>query len=134
MEQSHFWEANGHSASLEIPHYLWSHKVHYCVHKSWSLSWIRWIQSTTTIRSILILFSHLHRSLPSGLLPFSFSDKFLCISHLSHVFPMLHLSHPPWFDHPYNIWQSVQVMKLLIMQSSLASCHVIPHTSKYCPQ
>jgi hypothetical protein len=36
---------------------------------------------------------------------------------------MLHafLSHPPWLDHLNNIWWSVQVMKLLIMRSSLAS-------------
>jgi hypothetical protein len=25
--------------------------------------------------------------------------------------------HPPWFDHPNNIWWSVSVMKLFIIQS-----------------
>jgi hypothetical protein len=34
---------------------------------------------------------------------------------------MTHLSHPLWSDHPNNIWWSLQVMKLLIMQSSSAS-------------
>jgi hypothetical protein len=29
-----------------------------------------------------------------------------------------HPSHAPWFDHPNNIWWRVQVMTLLIMQSS----------------
>jgi hypothetical protein len=27
-------------------------------------------------------------------------------------------SHPPWFDHPNNIWWRVQIMELLIMQFS----------------
>jgi hypothetical protein len=34
---------------------------------------------------------------------------------------MLRPSYPPSFYHPNNIWQSVQVMKLLIMHSSPAS-------------
>jgi hypothetical protein len=40
----------------------------------------------------------------------------------------------PWFDHPHNIWWSVQVIKLLIVQSPPASCHFLPLRSKYCPQ
>jgi hypothetical protein len=43
-------------------------------------------------------------------------------------------SHPAWFDYPNNIWWSVQDMKLLIMQSSPASCHFLPLRSKYSPQ
>jgi hypothetical protein len=39
--------------------------------------------------------------------------------------------HPTWFDHPNNIWWSVQVMKLLIMQSSPASRHILSLRSKY---
>jgi hypothetical protein len=31
---------------------------------------------------------------------------------------MPHQSNPPWLDHPNNTWWSVQVMKLLIVQSS----------------
>jgi hypothetical protein len=39
-----------------------------------------------------------------------------------------------WLNHPNNIWWSVQVMKLLIMQSSPASRHFLPVRSKYSPQ
>jgi hypothetical protein len=40
-------------------------------------------------------------------------------------------SHPPWFSHPNNIWWSIYVMKLFIMQSSPASSHFLPLRSKY---
>jgi hypothetical protein len=43
-------------------------------------------------------------------------------------------SHHPRFDHPNNIWWSMQVMKLLIMQSSSASHHFLPLRSKHSPQ
>jgi hypothetical protein len=42
-------------------------------------------------------------------------------------------SHPPWFYHPNNIWWGVQVMKLLIMQSSSASYNFHPLRSKHSP-
>jgi len=47
------------------------------------------------------------------------SQNLVCISHTA---CMLHASpsHPSWFDHPPNIWWSIQeLMKLLIIQSSL---------------
>jgi len=50
MEQSPK-EANNHAASQEISCLLWNLKVHYHVQKSschWSLSWARWIQSTSS--------------------------------------------------------------------------------------
>jgi hypothetical protein len=40
-------------------------------------------------------------------------------------------SHPPWFDRTINIWCSVQVMKLLIMQSSPVSRYLLPLKSRY---
>jgi hypothetical protein len=55
----------------------------------------------------------------------------MCISHISHACYTTHQSHPPLFDLPNNIWWSVQVMKLLIMQSSPASRHFLPLRSKY---
>jgi len=55
-------------------------------------------------------------------LSFQFSTQsILCISHLPCMLhgPPSHLQS----DHPSNIWQSVQVMKFLIMLSSPAFCH-----------
>jgi hypothetical protein len=52
-------------------------------------------------------------------------QNFVCIFYHSHVCYMLCPSHPLWFDHPNNIWWSVQVMKLLIMQCSPASHHFL---------
>jgi hypothetical protein len=40
-------------------------------------------------------------------------------------------SHPPWLNHTINIRWSVQVMKLLITQSSQVSHYLFPLTSKY---
>jgi len=40
-------------------------------------------------------------------------------------------SHYPWFDHTNNIWWSAEVMKLHIMDSSIASCHILPSRSKH---
>jgi hypothetical protein len=68
-------------------------------------------------------------------LPFRLSDQnFVCISHLSHAFYMSLSFQHPWFDHPNNIWWNVQVTKLLIMHSSLASRHFLPFEFKYSPQ
>jgi hypothetical protein len=43
------------------------------------------------------------------------------MSHLFHACYMPRPSHPPWVDHPNNIWWRAQVLKLLMMQSSPAS-------------
>jgi hypothetical protein len=42
-----------------------------------------------------------------------------------------YLSHLRWFHHHNNMRWNVQVMKLLITQSSLASRHFLPLRSKY---
>jgi hypothetical protein len=44
---------------------------------------------------------------------------------------MPHQSHPPWPDHLNNTWWSVQVMKLLVMQSSPVSCHFFPYSTQH---
>jgi hypothetical protein len=46
---------------------------------------------------------------------------------------MSHPFHPPWFDLLYIRW-NVQVTKLLNMQSSPVSLHLVPLRSKYSPQ
>jgi hypothetical protein len=60
-------------------------------------------------------------------LPFRFSNRnIVCVSRLSLACYMTSPSHPPCLDHSNNICWSVQVMELLIMQSSTASCHFLP--------
>jgi hypothetical protein len=43
-------------------------------------------------------------------------------------------SHSSWFDHPNNICWAAQIIKLLIMQCSPLSSHLIPLRLKYLPQ
>jgi hypothetical protein len=47
------------------------------------------------------------------------------------LYSIPHPFHPPWYDHSNSIWWSLQVVKLLIMQSSTVSCHFFPCRSKY---
>jgi len=68
-------------------------------------------------------------------LPFRYSaENLVYISHFSHACYMPNLSHHRWCIHPNNIRWSVQVMKLLIMQSSTASCPHLLLRSKYSPR
>jgi hypothetical protein len=138
MGKSPTSEANNHSDSREIPRLLWNPKVHYCIHKSpplWPI--LSRINPTDAFPPFL---SKIHSnvilpSTPSSskcFLPFRLSDRnFVCISHVLHAYCINHTSHPFWFRHSKNILWSVQVMKLLIMQSSLASCRLLPLRSKY---
>jgi hypothetical protein len=87
-----------------------------------SLSWARSIQSIpsdpVSIRSILILSTHLCLGHPSGLIPTSFPTNILCIplcpiratcpAHLILLDLIIVINY---------VWRGVQIMKLLIMQS-----------------
>ena len=57
-----------------------------------------------------------------------------CISLLPYMCYLFCSSHSPWFDHPNNIWWSVLIMNLLIIQSSAVSCCFLHLKSKYVPQ
>jgi hypothetical protein len=122
MEQSPSWKT-----SQEVPHLLWNLK-HITIFTRvcpWSLSLARCIHVTPShplsLRCILILSSHIQLGVLSSLFPSGFTARIL-YAFVSHACYMFHPSHPPWLDHSDNIWQSVQVMKLLIMQSSPAFC------------
>ena len=85
--QSPPWEANRFSASQEIPPIIWNTKVHYHILKSLppvpTLSQINPVHAPHSIswRCILILSSHLHLGLSSGLFPSGVPTK-----------PCMHLS------------------------------------------
>jgi len=65
-------------------------------------------------------------------LSFGISDQnFVCISRLSRAYFIDRLSHPPRYCQLNNIFWSVQVMKLLVMQSPPASCHFLPLRTKH---
>jgi hypothetical protein len=99
--------------------------------RHWSLSWARWIQSTTFhhvfVRFILIVSSHLRLGLPSCLFPSDFRIKIFYAFLISPMRAMPLPCHPPWFDHPNNnTYWIVQVMR-----SSLSSLLQPSPTSFY---
>jgi hypothetical protein len=132
MELTNTWEATSCVATWWILSILWNPKVHYHIHKSLPLSWARSIQSTPphsiSPRSILILSTHLHRCLPSGLFPCSFPTNNLYSCYMPHT------SDPPRLDYFNYTWQRIQITKLLVMQFSPPTHHFIPLRSKYPPQ
>jgi hypothetical protein len=104
--------------------------------RHWSLLWARLIQSIPpqpiSLGSILILSPHLRLVVPGGFFPCGFPAKMLYAFLFSRARPM-HATCPVHLvlDHPNYIWRKVQVLKLLTVQSSSASCHFIPLRSKY---
>ena len=83
MVQSPSWAANRFAASQEIPRISRNPKVITALAsvRQPSLSWASPIQSIyphpTSSRSVLILFTHLHLGLPSGLFPSGFPNNTL---------------------------------------------------------
>jgi hypothetical protein len=133
MEQSPSWEANRSSTTQESPRILWNPKVHDRIHKC-SLpvpTLASSIQSIpthpTSWRSILILSSHLHLGLPSGLFLSGFPTQTLyTLLPLPHSCYMPRPSHSSRFYHPHNSWWGVQIVELLIMKFSPHPCYLVP--------
>jgi hypothetical protein len=80
----HSWEANSHSVGQEILRLLWNPKAHYRVHKSPSLDPVlgqiypvhTFTPPPISLRSFLILASHLRLGLPSSLRFFRSGGKY----------------------------------------------------------
>ena len=129
MEQIPSWEGNRSSANQEIPRIVWNPKIHCRIDKSPPPvplpSQINPVHAPTPrIEDVLILSSDLHLGFSSG----SFSA---CTSHIPHTCHIPELSHSSWFDHSYNIWWSVHIIKLRVMQSSPLSCYLVLCKPKY---
>jgi hypothetical protein len=138
-EESPSTEGNSRFASQEILGLLCNPQFHYRVHNGIPL--VPFLSQIYQFHTFPTYFSKLYSNiiLPSTptsskwSLSFRFSDKYfvLCISRLSYACYVPRLFHVPSFHYPNNILWSVQVMKLLIMQSSPASCHFLPLRSAY---
>jgi hypothetical protein len=98
------------------------------------LSWARPIQSTSphpnSKISILILSTHLRLALPSGIFPTNNLHALL----FPHSGYMPGPRHSPWLDYSNYTWRRVQITKLLIMQLSPLSRHLISLRFKYPPR
>jgi hypothetical protein len=135
MEQNPSREANSHSVNkLPFCYGTQSFIIVFKTARHWPLPWAKCIYFTPSHlisqRSVLIISSHLRLVLPSGSRLQAFRPKCLCI-HITimHATCSAHLT----IDYPNNMWWSVQFTKLLIMQSSPASCHFLLLRSKFSP-
>ena len=114
-EQSPSWEVNRFWGSREVSRILLKPKVHYRIHKCLPpvpiVSHIDRVRTPTShFLNILILSSHLHLSLPSGLFLSGFPTKTL-YTHLLFTCYISILSNS-LFDHPHNIEWGVQIVQL----------------------
>jgi hypothetical protein len=104
MVQDIIWKSDNHSACQKISSFLYETRRFITVFtkaRRWTLPWASRIQFVPSIpislRSSLLLSSHLRLGLPNGLLPSDFQPK--PCKHL----PLPHSSHPPWFNYRNNI-------------------------------
>jgi hypothetical protein len=126
MELSFSWEAANCSAAQELPNILWKLKIHYPSHKSLLLVPI--LRHMNPVYTTRLYFSNIHfnivlhicLALANGL----FNSVFPTVTW---YLPLHNLYIAErWLDHLSHVWWRVQVMKLLIVQFSQASCHFIP--------
>jgi len=132
MEQSPSWEANSHLSNQEIPQSL---NVHCALPYSQEPATVTYLSQMNPVHNFLSYIPKIHSDITLPSMPGFSNQNFVCVSHLSHACNMPHPSHLPWLDYLNNIWWSIHIMKLLIMQSSPSSCHFLPLGSKYsqCP-
>ena len=114
-------KTNRFSASQEIPRILWNPKVHYRIRKCPPPVPI--LNLIKPVHALIPNFLNIHFNIILSFRPGS-SKWSLSLSFPTKAYPLPHtcymsrLSHSSRFDHPNNIWQAVQIIKLLIMYFS----------------
>jgi hypothetical protein len=130
MKQSPYWECNSHSATQEIPHPLLNPIAHYRVHKNPppvpTLSQMNPIHILKPYlpNIILILFSHLHLVLWSGLLLSESPTKILYVFLIS---PM-RATRPT-----YLILLDLSILTVFVEECKLWSSSLCSFRSHFCP-
>jgi hypothetical protein len=133
MELSLFWDATSCSSIQELPSILWNLKVHYWIHNSPPLASIP--SPTNPAHTTTSCLSKIHPNIFLVFLVVSFPLAFPPITYTCSSSPSIVLmtrpSHPPRLDYSNYTWQRVQITKLLVMQFSSLSRHLIPLWSQY---